>query len=198
MFPSFLSRNKTPEPPEPTPAPAKPAAAPHPLDGLTGGAFSAATSGERAAKVREWLASEPSAEQLQEVFKELSARDKGAAKAIRERIEELRRAKGQEAIAAEWADKANKLLAASKLNIADALAWQRDAAKAGAPLSKEPLSALKVQLAERVKTIEDLQHRVQVQREAAVLLAQRVEVLSTKSYLDAQAADAALATDVAH
>lgn len=100
--------------------------------------------------------------------------------------------------AAEWADKANKLLAASKLNIADALAWQRDAAKAGAPLSKEPLSALKVQLAERVKTIEDLQHRVQVQREAAVLLAQRVEVLSTKSYLDAQAADAALATDVAH
>ena len=198
MFPSFLSRNKTPETPEPTPAPAKPAAAPHPLDGLTGGAFSAATSGERAAKVREWLASEPSAEQLQEVFKELSARDKGAAKAIRERIEELRRAKGQEAIAAEWADKANKLLAASKLNIADALAWQRDAAKAGAPLSKEPLSALKVQLAERVKTIEDLQHRVQVQREAAVLLAQRVEVLSTKSYLDAQAADAALATDVAH
>ncbi|MGF6211933.1 DUF349 domain-containing protein [Comamonas sp. 4034] len=198
MFPSFLSRNKTPETPEPTPAPAKAAAAPHPLDGLTGGAFSAATSGERAAKVREWLATNPGAEQLQEVFKELSARDKGAAKAIRERIEELRRAKGQEAIAAEWADKAGKLLAASKLNIADALAWQRDAAKAGAPLSKEPLASLKTQLAERVKTIEDLQHRVQVQREAAVLLAQRVEVLSTKSYKDAQAADSALAADVQH
>ncbi len=198
MFPSFLSRNKTPETPEPTPAPAKASAAPHPLDGLTGGAFSAATSGERAAKVREWLATDPSADQLQEVFKELSARDKGAAKAIRERIEEMRRAKGQEAIAAEWADKAGKLLGASKLNIADALAWQRDAAKAGAPLSKEPLAGLKTQLAERIKTIEDLQHRVQVQREAAVLLAQRVEVLSTKSYKDAQAADAALATDVQH
>ncbi len=196
MFP-FISRNKTPETPEPTPAPAK-VAAPHPLDAATGGAFSAATSGERAAKVREWLTTNPSSEQLQEVFKELSARDKGAAKAIRERIEEQRRAKGQEAIAAEWAEKANKLLAASKLNIADALAWQRDAAKAGAPLSKEPLAALKGQLAERIKTIEDLQHRVQVQREAAVLLAQRVEVLSTKSYKDAQAADAALATDVAH
>ena len=196
MFP-FTSRNKTPDTPEPTPAPAK-VAAPHPLDGVTGGAFSAATSGERAAKVREWLATNPPAEQLQEVFKELSGRDKGAAKAIRERLEELRRAKGQEAIAAEWADKAHKLLDASKLNIADALAWQRDAAKAGAPLSKEPLAALKAQLAERVKTIEDLQHRVQVQREAAVLLAQRVEVLSTKSFKDAQAADAALATDVAH
>ncbi|MEF9966255.1 MAG: DUF349 domain-containing protein [Comamonas sp.] len=197
MFP-FISRNKTPETPEPTPAPAKAAAAPHPLDGVTGGAFSAATSGERAAKVREWLATNPGAEQLQEVFKELSARDKGAAKAIRERLEELRRAKGQEAIAAEWADKAGKLLGASKLNIADALAWQRDAAKAGAPLSKEPLAALKIQLAERIKTIEDLQHRVQVQREAAVLLAQRVEVLSTKSYKDAQGAEAALATDVQH
>ncbi|MEG0923134.1 MAG: DUF349 domain-containing protein [Comamonas sp.] len=196
MFP-FISRNKTPDTPEPTPAPAK-VVAPHPLDGVTGGAFSAATSGERAAKVREWLTTNPSADQLQEVFKELSARDKGAAKAIRERIEELRRAKGQEAIAAEWAEKANKLLAASKLNIADALAWQRDAAKAGAPLSKEPLTTLKAQLAERIKTIEDLQHRVQVQREAAVLLAQRVEVLSTKSYKDAQAADAALAIDVAH
>ena len=98
MFPSFLSRNKTPETPEPTPAPAKAAAAPHPLDGLTGGAFSAATSGERAAKVREWLATNPGAEQLQEVFKELAARDIGAAKAIRESMEELRRAKGNDAI----------------------------------------------------------------------------------------------------
>jgi ATP-dependent RNA helicase SUPV3L1/SUV3 len=42
--------------------------------------------------------------------------------------------------------------------------------------------ALKARLAERVKGIEDLQHRVQVQREAAVLLAQRIEVLSTKSW----------------
>ncbi|WP_377014568.1 hypothetical protein [Comamonas sp. JC664] len=134
--------------------------------------------GRACSQVREWLATNPGAEQLQEVFKELSARDKGAAKAIRERMEEMRRAKGQEAIAAEWAEKAEKLLGASKLNIADALAWQRDAAKAGAPLSREPLAALKIQLADRIKTIEDLQHRVQVQREAAVLLAQRVEVLS--------------------
>ena len=196
MFP-FSSRGKSSDAPEPTPAPSK-AVAVHPLDALTGGAFSAATSGDRAAKVREWLVSNPSPEQLQEVFKELSARDKGAAKAIRERMEELRRAKGQEALAVEWADKAEKLLQAGKLNIADALAWQRDAAKAGAPLSKEPLSAIKLKLAERVKVIEDLQHRVQVQREAAVLLAQRVEVLSTKSWTDAQAAQSALTADVAH
>jgi hypothetical protein len=37
---------------------------------------------------------------------------------------------------------------------------------------------------------------VQVQREAAVLLAQRIEVLSTKSWRDAQASAAALQTDV--
>jgi len=183
--------------PETTPAPAKAPDA-HPLDALTGGAFSAATSGERAARIREWLAKQPAAEQLQEVFKELSGRDKGAARAVRERLDEIRRAKTQESIAAEWADKAQTLLAAAKLNIADALAWQRDAAKAGAPLSREPLSLLKAQLADRVKVIEDLQHRVQVQREAAVLLAQRIEVLSTKSWRDAQSAQDVLRTDVQH
>ena len=105
-------------------------------------------------------------------------------------------ARGQEAIAAEWSEKARALLALGKLNIADAMVWQRDAAKAGAPLSREPLASLKAQLADRIKGIEDLQHRVQVQREAAVLLAQRIEVLSTKSWRDAQAAAGSLATDV--
>ncbi|MBP6598567.1 MAG: DUF349 domain-containing protein [Giesbergeria sp.] len=196
MF-SIFSRNKMSDAPEMTPAPAKTPEA-HPLDGLTGGAFSAATSGERASRIREWLTTQPTPEQLQEVFKELSGRDKGAARAVRERLDELRRAKNQEAIAAEWADKATALLGAAKLNIADALAWQRDAAKAGAPLSREPLSLLKVQLADRIKVIEDLQHRVQVQREAAVLLAQRIEVLSTKSWRDAQAALEVLRVDVQH
>ncbi len=195
MFP-FFSRSKMSEAPEVNPAPAKTQEL-HPLDALTGGAFSAATSGERASRIRDWLTTQPAPEQLQEVFKELSGRDKGAARAVRERLDEIRRAKGQEAIAAEWAEKAQALLAASKLNIADALAWQRDAAKAGAPLSREPLSVLKVQIADRVKVIEDLQHRVQVQREAAVLLAQRIEVLSTKSWRDAQAALELLGADVA-
>lgn len=166
------------------------------LDALTGGAFSAPTSGERAARVREWLQANPSLEQMQEVYRELSGRDKGAAKLLRERLDEIKRSKGQEVIAAEWAQKAEGLLAQSRLNIADAMAWQRDAAKAGAPLSREPLAALKASLADRVRGIEDLQHRVQVQREAAVLLAQRIEVLSTKSWRDAQAAADALRADV--
>ncbi|CAN7468172.1 DUF349 domain-containing protein [Acidovorax sp. LjRoot129] len=195
MFP-FFSRSKMSDAPDVNPAPAK-THEPHPLDALTGGAFSAPTSGERASRIRDWLATQPAPEQLQEVFKELSGRDKGAARAVRERLDEIRRAKGQEAIAAEWAEKAQALLAASKLNIADALAWQRDAAKAGAPLSREPLSLLKVQVADRVKVIEDLQHRVQVQREAAVLLAQRIEVLSTKPWRDAQTALELLRADVA-
>lgn len=183
--------------PEMNPSPAKHTEA-HPLDALTGGAFSAATSGDRAACIREWLAKQPSEEQLQEVFKELSVRDKSVARLVRERMDDLRRAKDQEVIAVEWAQKANDLLSASTLNVAEAVAWQRDAAKAGAPLSREPLSALKQQLVERVKTIEDLQHRVQVQREAAVLLAQRIEVLSTKPWRDAQAAQEGLRSDVAH
>ena len=166
------------------------------LDALTGGAFTAATSSERAACVRTWLAGNPAPERMAEVFKELSTRDKGAARALRERLDELKRAKGQEAVAAEWAVKAQALIAIAKLNIADALAWQRDAAKAGAPLSKEPLASLKTQLADRVKVIEDLQHRVQVQREAAVLLAQRIEVLSMKPWRDAQAVWDALRTDI--
>jgi len=168
------------------------------LDTLTGGAFTAPTSGERSARIRDWLAGHPTPEQMQEVFKELSGRDKGAARLLREKLDEIKRAKGQEAIAVEWAQKAQTLLAQSKLNIADALAWQRDAAKAGAPLSREPLAGLKAQLAERVKGIEDLQHRAQVHREAAVLLAQRFEVLSTKGWKDAQAAEESLRADVTH
>ena len=116
-------------------AAAKPAAA-HPLDELTGGAFSAATSGERAARVRAWLATGPDTAAMQDVYKELSLRDKGAARALREKLDEIKRSKGQEALVAEWAAKAETLLQAGRLNIADAMAWQRDAAKAGAPLSK--------------------------------------------------------------
>jgi hypothetical protein len=168
------------------------------LDTLTGGAFTAPTAGERAQRIRDWLAGNPSAEQMQEVFKELSGRDKGAARALRERLDELKRAKGQEAIAAEWSHKAEALLALPRLNIADAMAWQRDAARAGAPLSREPLAGFKTQLAERVKGIEDLQHRAQVHREAAVLLAQRFEVLSTKPWPDAQAGEESLRADVAN
>jgi hypothetical protein len=168
------------------------------LDAITKGAFSAPTAGERASRVRDWLAAKPAPEQLAEVFKELSVKDKGAAKLVRERLDEIRRSKGQEALGAEWAAKAQALLAITKLNIADALAWQRDAAKAGAPLSKEPLATLKLELAERVRSIEDLQHQVQVQREAAVLLAQRIEVLSTKPWKDAEQALESLRVDVGH
>ena len=144
------------------------------------------------------VARHPGADLLAEVFRELSVKDKGAAKLVRERLDEAKRAKGQELLAAEWAARAQTLIDTPKLNMADALAWQRDAAKAGAPLSKEPLASLKTQLAERVRGIEDLQHQVQVQREAAVLLAQRIEVLSTKPWGDAQAALDALRTDVEH
>ena len=196
MFP-FSALNKTAEASTVTQTPAK-INEPHPLDTLTGGAFSAQTSGERTQRIRDWLAGSPSAEQMQAVFKELSGKDKGAAKLLREKLDEIKRSKTQETIAIEWADKAKSLLAVAKLNMADALAWQRDAAKAGAPLSKEPLATLKGQLSDRVKVIEDLQHRVQVQREAAVLLAQRIEVLSTKSWRDAQTVLAALHADVDH
>jgi hypothetical protein len=196
MFP-FSVLNKTAVAPEVIQIPAK-TNEPHPLDALTGGAFSAHTSTERTTRIRDWLAGAPSTEQMQAVFKEISGKDKGAAKLLREKLDEIKRSKGQESIAQEWADKAQALLAVSKLNIADAMAWQRDAAKAGAPLSKEPLATLKGQLSDRVKVIEDLQHRVQVQREAAVLLAQRIEVLSTKSWHDAQAVVDALHADVDH
>ena len=168
------------------------------LDAMTGGAFVAQTSGERAAKLREWLVKEPSYEDLQLVFKEISTRDKGAAKVLREKLDELKRSHGQEVLAAEWAERAWAMLSSTRLNIADAMAWQRDAAKAGAPLSRDPLANLKQQLNEKIKAVEDLQHQVMVQRETAVLLAQRIEVLSTKSLKEADAANELLQSDVAN
>ncbi len=168
----------------------------HPLDSLTGGAFSAQTSGERAACLRAWLASDPSAEQLQEVMKELGNRDKGATRLLRERLDDMRRAQDQDLIVGEWAASAQALLQAPHFSAEQAALWQRDAAKAGAPLSREPLAGLKAQLLERAKGIEELQHKVQVQREVAVLLAQRIEVLSTKPWKDAEAALDGLQADV--
>ena len=103
------------------------------LDQSTGGAFNAMTSGERSAKLREWLTTEPSIDLLAEVYREMSSRDKGAAKLLKEKLDELKRLQGQDALASDWAQKAEQLLQASRLNIGDAMAWQRDAAKAGAP-----------------------------------------------------------------
>jgi len=166
------------------------------LDQLTGGAFTVSSATDRTARLRDWLAGQPSLEQLQAVFDEMSHRDKGAAKVLREKLDELRRSKDQDALIVEWTTKGEALRDAPHINLTDALGWQRDAAKAGAPLSREPLAGLKTALAERVKAIEDLQHQTQVQREAAVLLAQRIEVLSTKPWQDALAQREALQADL--
>lgn len=165
------------------------------LDELTGGAFSAPTTSERTACVRKWLQSNPSSQQMNEVYKALSHSDKGAAKPIKEKLDELKRAHDQDQLVAQWSDKAEALLALAKLNMADALAWQRDAAKDGAPLSKEPLASFKTQLADCVKNIEELQYRAQVQRESALLIAQRIDMLSTKPWRQAQEAQISLSQD---
>lgn len=165
-------------------------------DPLIAGIFHAATSGDRSARLREWLQTGPGETQLQEVYRELSSKDKGVAKQLKEKIDEIKRSHGQEALASDWAQKAELILSAPRLHVADAMAWQRDAAKAGAPLSREPLAGLKVRMVEMVKGIEDLQHQVMVQREAAVLLAQRIEVLSTKPLAEAHYGRAGLHNDV--
>jgi ATP-dependent RNA helicase SUPV3L1/SUV3 len=166
------------------------------LDKLTGGAFTVSTAAERTVRLRDWLAGQPTLAQVQAAFDEMSHRDKGAAKVLREKLDELRRSKDQDALIVEWAAKGEALRDAPHINLADAMGWQREAAKAGAPLSREPLAGLKTALAERVKAIEDLQHQTQVQREAAVLLAQRIEVLSTKPWQDALAQREALQADL--
>ena len=166
------------------------------LDALTGGAFTAATASDRAHRISEWLAGHPSHEHLQAVFNEMSHRDKGSAKLVREKLDEARKAKDQDALMQEWTAKGEALRDAERINLADAMAWQRDAAKAGAPLSREPLAGLKNALSERVKAIEELQHQAQVQREVAVLLAQRIEVLSTKPWQDAMTQREGIQTDL--
>lgn len=97
-----------------------------------------------------------------------------------------------------WADKAHHLLTQKPFDVTQAMAWQRDAARAGAALSKEPLATCRQALVNQVKAIEDLQHRIQVERESAVLIAQRIEVLSTKPWQDALQGLSALGGDVAH
>lgn len=197
MFSFFRAKPPAPEPPtaQAQPAPAQ-ASQPHPLDASTGGIFSAASSAERLQRVQQWLATGPDKALLQQVYKELSARDQGAAKPIRNHMTEIRQNQTQQDIAQEWAEKADKIVHAATFRIADGMAWQRDAAKAGAPLSKEPLASLRAQIADTIKAIEELQHRSMVQKEAAVLLAQRIDVLSTKSWKQAADASGGLQADV--
>ena len=99
---------------------------------------------------------------------------------------------------AAWLDKAQQLLQQTPFDVQQAQAWQRDAAKAGAALSREPLATCRQALVNRIKAVEDLQHRIQVEREASVLIAQRIEVLSTKPWQDALQGMAALGGDVSH
>ena len=167
------------------------------LDHMTGGIFGAITSSERTIRVKTWLDSQPSQELMQAVYKELSTRDKGACRPLRERLDEIKKAKNQDGLAQEWADKAQVLLDLPRLNMADGMAWERDAAKAGAPLSKEPLASLKQKLKERVAKIEDVQHQVAVQREGGALFAQRLDTLSTKPLSEVLAQKETLVRDQA-
>ena len=157
------------------------------LDVATRGVFSATSSVDRATRLQAWLDSQPDLELMQSVFRELSARDKGASKALRERIEDIKRAQQQTELVALWEQKGQALLQNPKMPMAQALAWQRDAAKAGAPLSCQPLADIKRAINARFEHIEDLQHQAQVLRESAVLLGQRTEVMSTRLLTEAQA-----------
>ena len=60
--------------------------------------------------MRDWLQGNPTPDVLADVFKELSVKDKGAAKLVRERLDEVKRAKGQDALVGEWSAKAQTLL----------------------------------------------------------------------------------------
>lgn len=111
-------------------------------------------------------------------------------------MNDIRQTPTPEEISHEWAQKAEKILKAKQFSINDGEAWLRDAAKAGAPLSKEPLSALRAEMADTIKALQDLQHRSMVQKEAAVLLAQRIDVLSTKSWRVAAQATEGLKGDI--
>jgi ATP-dependent RNA helicase SUPV3L1/SUV3 len=166
------------------------------LDTLTLGAFSAPTTGERAARLREWLATNPDESVMADVHRDMNTRDKSAAKVIKEKLDEVKRAKAQDAMAHDWAASAEAVLQAQPYDVQKAESWLRDAAKAGAALSREPLLSLRNSLQERSKQVEELQHRLQVEREAALLLAQRIELCSTKPWRQAAELSAGLQHDV--
>lgn len=155
------------------------------------------TAAERLAKVQAWLSLAPTHADLLTVYKGLIEKDKGASKAVREHLDKHKEQKHQEEQTQHWQAQAEALLAEERLAIASILAWQRDALKAQAPLSKEPLLSLKAALQNRLAQIEDTENQVQIQKESAILLAQRIDTLSTKSWEQAQAQADSLKHDVA-
>ncbi len=137
---------------------------------------------DRAELVRQWLDAQPDADAIASLYKEYSHRDKGVARQLKERQEAIKRTRQQAALTAEWAAKAQSLLQQQRLAIADILAWQRDTARMGAPLAHEPLASLRTALQARLLGVEDLHTQIQVHKEAAVLLAQRIEIQANKGW----------------
>ena len=55
--------------------------------------------------MRIWLATQPDHEMMLTVYRELSNRDKGASKALRERLDEIKREKTQSELVQDWMQK---------------------------------------------------------------------------------------------
>ena len=78
--------------------------------------------------LKSWLETQPSLTDLNRVHKEMSGRDKGAAKVLKEAIDSLKREHHQEELVVEWTHKAQHVLGQHPFVMGDALAWVRDAA----------------------------------------------------------------------
>lgn len=152
------------------------------LDAMTGGAFTAASSQERAERIEAWLKSQPSAADLQQVHKELSQKDSGVAKLVKEVLDTLKEQEQDAALKQEWLDKGEALCGADKMNIADGLAWLRDAEKAlGEQWNDMTVHAMSERVQERVSGIEHAERDVQALLESGTFFARRIEALSTKT-----------------
>lgn len=152
------------------------------LDALTGGAFTADSSQQRAERVQAWLAAQPEAEHLQQVHRALSQKDSGVAKLVKEVLDERRRKEQEQALRQEWLNRAEELCGAEKINIADGLAWLRDAQAAlGEQWHDAGVQAAGEQVQARVSSIEQAERDVQALLESGTFFARRIDALSTKT-----------------
>lgn len=151
------------------------------LDVLTGGAFSANSSQERVDAIQQWLATNPAIDAMQEVHKELSNKDSGVAKLVKDKLDVLKELEQLQAAQAEWVQKADDMLGASKMSMADGLAWLRDAEQSlGLGWAETSVLQAAERVRERVDAIDRLERNAQALLESGNFFARRIDALSAK------------------
>ncbi|MDI9336249.1 MAG: hypothetical protein QM520_04385 [Gammaproteobacteria bacterium] len=158
----------------------------------------AQSSQERSELVRHWLDSQPSKESLQYLYRLLVDKDKGSARNIRLRLDELKNGDQYAMQVGEWLSSAGELLENNATSLGQLLAWQRDLAKTKLAVDQEPLQTTYQAIVQKIQQIEWIEQTAKILLEEEKLLCHRIEMLTLQNWQEAYSRGDELIVDISH